>query len=175
MDKFQKYLGLVADIIGVGTFIASLFSISKSTNNIWIGSFGEPVSTFRLLFSAILMFSSAYALSKLFGSLMNHFYNSDKPLRLLFYGIIGAISAWVTMFILQYILFGPALNISFWYKAGFTILVLFCWWLSNHFLNLSIEKSSNYHEEFEGTFTPIMALLYLFFWFKPVFSFYTTH
>lgn len=170
MDKIQKYLGVVADVIGVVTFIASFFSISKSTNVIWISAMGDPLSPFRLLSSTILVFSSAYALSKLFGLLINNSYNSDKPLRMLLYGIIGAISAWVTMFILQYLLYGPDLNIGFLYRVGFTVLVGFCCWLNNYFLSLIIEKSPHYREEFESTFTFLSILLYAIFWFKPAFS-----
>lgn len=170
MDNFQKHLGVIADIIGVGTFIASFFSISKPVNIIWIDALGVPISTSRLLLSSILVFSSAYALSKLFGKLMTHFYDSDKPFRILIYGVTGAIAAWLTLFVLQYLLYGPALDIGYGYRIGFTLLVALCCWANNYFLGLQIEKHPDYKDEFENSFTPILILQYAIFWFKPVFS-----
>ncbi len=86
-----------------------------------------------------------------------------------------AFSAWVTMFILQFFLYGPALNIGFAYRFGFTVLVFLSFWLNKYLLYLSIEQSTDYKEDFENTFTPILALIYIIFWFVPVFKDFPIH
>lgn len=170
MNKLQSSVGTTADIITILTFLLSIFTIKKTSNIIWIDAFGAPLSPFRFLITSLLIFSSTYAIGKLFSCFIIERHKYDKQFRVLIYGVTSSISAWITVFTYQAFLYGEALNYGFWYKVGFTVLVGFAIYLTFYFMKLNIPSRKYDQEEFEDTFVGILLIVYGVFWFVPTFS-----
>lgn len=170
MNKLQSSVGTTADILTILTFLFSVFSIKNAGNIIWIDAFGAPLSTFRFFITSLLIFSSTYAIGKLFSRFIVEKHRYDKQFRILVYGVTSSISAWITVFTYQSFLYGTALNNGFWYKVGFTILVCFAIFLTFYFMKLNIPSDKYDREEFEDTFVGILVTVYGVFWFVPAFS-----
>jgi hypothetical protein len=170
MNKLQSSVGTTADILTILTFLFSIFSIKNASNVIWIDAFGDPLSPFRFLITSLLIFSSTYAIGKLFSRFIKEKHKYDKQFRVLIYGVTSSISAWITVFTYQAFLYGDALYSGFFYKAGFTILVGFAIYLTFYFMKLNIPSKKYDREEFEDTFLGILVTVYGVFWFVPAFS-----
>lgn len=163
MNKLQSYLGLTADIIAILTFSLSIVKFPNIGELIWIGGLGNPLSSSRFFATVIIVFSSSYAIGSFFSRFIINQEKYNKQFRMLIYGIISAVSAWITIFTYQSLLYGEALNEGISYKIGFTALVVGSGFLTHYFMQLNIESKDYEKDEFDNTFSFTLFLVYVIF------------
>ena len=168
-NNYQKYLGVTADVISLATFVLSLLSIALPKNILLERFVAGRLSTFRFFLTTVILFSTAYAFSRLFSYLTKKFYAADKTLRIIFYGFISSGMAWINVFILDAFLYGGVSELHFFFKLGFLIVLGLVCWLDLYLLRLNL----NYEEdqEFDDTFVGIFIIIHVIFCFVPVFTF----
>jgi hypothetical protein len=128
------------------------------------------LSSSRIFATSVIIFFSSYAIGKLFSRFIADQEKYDKQFRVLIYGVVSSVSAWVTVFTYQSLLYGEALYRGTGYKAGFTILVGISVWLNYYFMELNLRLKDYDKDEFDNTFFGILLMVYVVFWFVPTFS-----
>lgn len=170
MNKLKSYLGLTADTIAIFTFALSIFRFPNVGELIWIGGLGGPLSSSRFFATSIIVFFSSYAIGSFFSRFIINLDKYNKQFRVLIYGILSSVSAWITVFTFQSLLYGEDLYKGFFYKLGFAILVGLSGRLTYYFMQLNIESKDYDKDEFDNTFSIILIAIYSIFCFVPTFS-----
>ncbi len=167
-NDYQKYLGITADVISLMTFILSLVSIALPENIILEKFVAGKLSTFRFFLTSLILFSNAYAFSRLFSYLIKKFYDADKTLRTIFYGFISSGMAWINVFILDAFLYGGVSELLVPFKLGFLVLLGLVCWLDLYLLRLNLNHLED--EEFDNSFVGVFIIIHIIFCFVPIFS-----